>query len=332
MIADRPADIVARPRRLRSTPAIRDAVAETEVLPRHMIAPFFVTSGNPGPVAGMPGVERVTPDGLLRQLERALAAGVRTAMLFGVVPDSVKDREGTAASDVQGPVVRALRGARQAFGEDIVLMTDVCLCGYTDHGHCGIPGAGGRIDNDATLPLLADMASAHADAGVDIVAPSDMMDGRVGHIRSHLDSRGHHDVGILSYAVKYASAFYGPFREAAGSSPGHGDRAGYQMDPRNGREALREALLDVEQGADALVIKPALAYLDVVHAVRAVTNLPLVAYNVSGEYAMVKHAVAAKALDEERAVREALISMRRAGADLIISYHAVEAAARGWLS
>lgn len=332
MMADRPAYQVQRPRRLRATPAIRDAVAETDVLPRHLVAPFFVTSGPAGPVSGMPGVERLTPDGLMPQLKRALEVGVRTVMLFGVVPDSVKDHTGTAAADSHGPVVRALRAARREFGDELVLVTDVCLCGYTDHGHCGLPGPDGRIDNDATLPLLADMASAHAEAGADLVAPSDMMDGRVGHMRAALDAGGHDGVGILSYAVKYASAFYGPFREAAGSSPGHGDRFGYQMDPRNGREALKEALLDVQQGADALVIKPALAYLDVIRSVRGVTQLPLVAYNVSGEYAMVKHAAAAGALDEARAVRETLLCMRRAGADLIISYHALEAATAGWLS
>jgi len=319
---------------LRATSAIRDAVAETDVLPRHLVAPFFVTASAPGPVPGMPGVKRYSPEGLLRQLEAALGAGVRTALLFGVVPDDAKDFAGTKAADDQGPVARALRLARREFGDEVVLITDVCLCGYTDHGHCGVPAGGERfaIDNDATLPLLAEMASAHAEAGADLVAPSDMMDGRVGYIRERLDGGGHSGVGILSYAVKYASAFYGPFRTAAGSAPGHGDRSSYQMDPRNRREALREALLDVAQGADALMVKPALAYLDVMAAVRAETRLPLVAYNVSGEYAMLKHAAAAGALDEPRAVREALLCMRRAGADLIISYHAVEAAARGWLA
>lgn len=334
MIAERPPYLADRPRRLRATSAIRDAVAETDVLPRHLVAPFFVTTASPGPIPGMPGVERYSPEGILRQLDGALQAGVRAALLFGVVPDDVKDLTGTAAADEQGPVARALRLARREFGDDLVLITDVCLCGYTDHGHCGVPAGGERfaIDNDATLPLLARMATAHAEAGADLVAPSDMMDGRVGHLRQRLDAGGHQNVGILSYAIKYASAFYGPFREAAGSSPGHGDRSSYQMDPRNSREALREALLDVEQGADALMVKPALAYLDVMAAVRAATHLPLVAYNVSGEYAMVKHAAAAGALDEPRAVREALLCMRRAGADLIISYHAVEAAARGWLA
>ncbi len=334
MIAARPRYLADRPRRLRATSAIRDAVAETDVLPRHLVAPFFVTASAPGPVPGMPGVKRYSPEGLLRQLEAALGAGVRTALLFGVVPDDAKDFAGTKAADDQGPVARALRLARREFGDEVVLITDVCLCGYTDHGHCGVPAGGERfaIDNDATLPLLAEMASAHAEAGADLVAPSDMMDGRVGYIRERLDGGGHSGVGILSYAVKYASAFYGPFRTAAGSAPGHGDRSSYQMDPRNGREALREALLDVAQGADALMVKPALAYLDVMAAVRAETRLPLVAYNVSGEYAMLKHAAAAGALDEPRAVREALLCMRRAGADLIISYHAVEAAARGWLA
>jgi porphobilinogen synthase len=323
-----------RPRRLRATRALRDAVAETEVSPRHLIAPLFVTSGEPGPVAGMPGVERHAPERALAAIEELLRHEVRTVLLFGVVEEPAKDRLGSASRDPGGPVPRTLAAARRAFGDDVVLVTDVCLCGYTDHGHCGVPAAGPRfaVDNDATLPLLAAMALAHAEAGADLVAPSDMMDGRVGHIRSELDRAGHEGVGVLSYAVKYASAFYGPFREAAGSSPEHGDRSGYQMDPRNRREALREARLDVAEGADMLMVKPALAYLDVIRDVRAATDLPLAAYNVSGEYAMVKHAAAAGALDEPRAVRETLMAIRRAGADLIITYHALDAVRGGWLS
>ena len=315
MIADLSANIEQRPRRLRATAAIRDAVAETDVLPRHLVAPFFVTSGPEGPVAGMPGVERLTPEGLMRQLERSLAAGVRTVMLFGVVPDPVKDHTGTAATDGRGPVVRALRLARKAFGDELVLMTDACLCGYTDHGHCGLPDPDGRIDNDATLPLLAQMALSHAAAGADIIAPSDMMDGRVGEIRRALDGEGFAEVPILSYAVKYASSFYGPFRDAAESTPAFGDRRGYQMDPANAREALREARLDESEGADMLMVKPALPYLDVIQRVRQQTDLPVWAYHVSGEYSMVMAAGERGWLDADRAMEEVLTSIRRAGAD-----------------
>src|SRR5690606_35990673 len=253
----RSAGIVARPRRLRATRALRAAVAETDVLPRHLIAPVCVTSGQPGPVAGMPGVERHAPERALDAIDELLRHGVSTVLLFGVVEEGVKDRVGSASRDPAGPVPRTLAAARRAFGDDVVLLTDVCLCGYTEHGHCGVPTGGARfaVDNDATLPRLAAMALAHAEAGADMVAPSDMMDGRVGHIRAELDRAGHEGVGVLSYAVKYASAFYGPFREAAGSSPEHGDRTGYQMDPRNRREARREALLDVAEGADMLMVK-----------------------------------------------------------------------------
>ena len=333
MTTTRSAGIVARPRRLRATRALRAAVAETDVLPRHLIAPVFVTSGQPGPVAGMPGVECHAPERALDAIDELLRHGVSTVLLFGVVEEGVKDRVGSASRDPAGPVPRTLAAARRAFGDDVVLLTDVCLCGYTEHGHCGVPTGGARfaVDNDATLPRLAAMALAHAEAGADMVAPSDMMDGRVGHIRDELDRAGHETVGVLSYAVKYASAFYGPFREAAGSSPEHGDRTGYQMDPRNRREARREALLDVAEGADMLMVKPALAYLDVISDVRAASDLPLAAYNVSGEYAMLKHAAAAGALDEPRAVRETLQAIRRAGADLIITYHALDAVRGGWL-
>ena len=333
MTLTRTAGPVVRPRRLRATAALRGAVAETDVLPRHLIAPLFVTSGEPGPVAGMPGVERHAPERALAVIEELLRLGVRTVLLFGVVEERAKDRVGSASRDPHGPVPRTLAAARRDFGDDVVLITDVCLCGYTDHGHCGVPAAGRRfsVDNDATLPLLAAMALAHAEAGADLVAPSDMMDGRVGRVRSELDRAGHEGIGILSYAVKYASAFYGPFREAAGSAPEHGDRTGYQMDPRNRREAHKEARLDAAEGADMLMVKPALAYLDVISDLRAASDLPLVAYNVSGEYAMVKHAAAAGALDEAHAVRETLTAIRRAGADLIITYHARDAALGGWL-
>src|SRR5680860_77191 len=327
-----------RPRRLRTTAAMRSLVAEAGIEARHLIAPYFVTAerdrGTAQEIPGMPGVRRHAPEGLLAELERVLALGVRSALLFGVVPEAAKTYRGEAAHDPDGPVARALRLAREEFGRDLVLITDVCLCGYTDHGHCGLPLRRGgllEIDNDATLPHLAAMALAHAAAGADVVAPSDMMDGRVGWLRGALDGAGYSAVGILSYAVKYASAFYGPFRAAAGSAPGEGDRRSYQMDPRNRREARREARLDEGEGADMLMVKPALAYLDVISDVRAASELPVVAYSVSGEYAMLKAAAAAGVLEEGPAVREALLAMRRAGADLIISYHTEEALREGWL-
>ncbi len=267
-------------------------------------------------------------------------------MLFGVVDGATKDGVGSAAADPEGPVASALRAARAAFGDDLVLMTDVCLCGYTDHGHCGVLAPGrvhgthAVVEDAPTLPRLAAMAVAHAEAGADVVAPSDMMDGRVGAIRVGLDATGYTSVSVLAYAVKYASAFYGPFRDAAGSAPSTGashhdlrppsDRRTYQMDPRNRREADVEAALDVAEGADLLLVKPALPYLDVIARVRATTSLPLVAYQVSGEYAMLEAAAAVGALDRADAVRETLLAIRRAGADLILTYHAIEAAEGGW--
>lgn len=335
-----------RPRRLRSSAAMRELIAETTLEPRQLIAPFFVIPGSDReePIKTLPGVSRLSVDKLLAQLERALSVGVRAVILFGVVPGEKKTPTGSSAADPRGPVAEALRAARRAFGNDLVLMTDVCLCGYTDHGHCGLLAQSSRgtvIDNDSSLTRLAEMALMHAEAGADMVAPSDMMDGRIGAIRRALDDAGHSDVGVLSYAVKYASAFYGPFREAAGSAPSQGtehheltppkDRKSYQMDSRNAREALRETQLDEAEGADMLMVKPALAYLDIISRVRAASHLPLVAYNVSGEYAMIKAAAAAGALDEALAVRESLLAMRRAGADMIISYHALDALEAGWL-
>ena len=331
-----------RPRRLRQSAAMRELVAETFLRPEHFIMPFFVVpgKGEEQPIGALPGVSRFSVDTLLKQLERTLNVGIKSAVLFGVVPQAEKTSLGKAAHDPHGPVPDALRAARRAFGDDLVLITDVCLCGYTDHGHCGLlkeTPRGLKVDNDSSLPALAEMSRVHAEAGADMVSPSDMMDGRVGYIRQALDNAGHEEVGILSYAVKYASAFYGPFREAAGSAPKEvsGEsppktRQGYQMDPRNTREAVREAALDEAEGADMLMVKPALPYLDVLAQLRRQTTLPVVAYNVSGEYAMLK-AAAAGALDEAAAVRESLLSIRRAGADLIISYHALEAVEKGWV-
>jgi porphobilinogen synthase len=328
--------ITQRPRRLRGSAALRDALAETHLRPTDFIAPFFIVPGQNTvqPIGALPGISRFSVDEWLRQLERSVKLGVRTAVLFGVLDSAHKDAVASSATDADGPVPSALRAARVEFGNDVTLISDVCLCTHTDHGHCGLlreTPRGVVIDNDASLQRLAAMALTHAEAGVDFVSPSDMMDGRVGYIRRSLDGTGFTDVGILSYAVKFASAFYGPFREAAGSAPSFGDRGSYQMDPRNAREALREAALDEAEGADMLMVKPALPYLDVLARVRDATRLPLVAYNVSGEYAMIKAAASIGALDEARAVRETLTSIKRAGADLIISYHALEALEKGWL-
>ena len=333
---DAPISLSQRPRRLRASAALRDSLAETQLRPSDLIMPFFVIAGRgqEEPIAALPGISRYSVDGFLRELERGLKLGVRGAVLFGVLPSSHKDPSGRSSADPAGPVPEAIRAARQAFGNEVVLYSDVCLCAHTVHGHCGLlkeTPRGVVIDNDASLRQLAAMALAQAEAGVDLVAPSDMMDGRVGYIRQALDTAGFSGVGILAYAVKYASAFYGPFREAAGSAPSFGDRATYQMDPRNAREALREAALDEAEGADLLMVKPALPYLDILARLRQETQLPLVAYNVSGEYAMIKAAAQAGALDEARAVREALHSIKRAGADLIISYHALEALEQRWI-
>jgi porphobilinogen synthase len=327
--------LTQRPRRLRSSAALRESLAETVVRASDLILPFFLIPGEgQEPIASMPGVSRLGLSGFLRELERAANLGVRSVMLFGVLPDSAKDELGSGATDPDGPVPTALRAARAAFGRDVVLYSDVCLCAHTSHGHCGLLKETPRgliVDNDSSLRQLAAMALVHAEAGADFVSPSDMMDGRVGHIRRALDAAGQVEVGILAYAVKYASAFYGPFREAAHSAPSFGDRATYQMDPRNSREALREAALDQAEGADLLMVKPALPYLDILARLRPQTNLPLVAYNVSGEYAMLKAAVKAGVLDEPRAVREALQGVKRAGADLIVTYHALEALEGKWL-
>ncbi len=321
-----------RPRRLRATQALRDLVAETHVRAEQLIMPHFVLPTQQGdePIPSMPGLSRLGVDNLVRTVESDLSLGIRTVLLFGTPEEGRKDASGSCASDPNGTVSRAIRALKGRFGRDLIVITDVCLCAYTDHGHCGIV-EGGRVDNDRSLGLLAAMATAHADAGADIVAPSDMMDGRVAAIRDALDARGQSDVAILSYAVKYASAYYGPFRDAADSAPQHGDRRGYQMDPRNANEAIREARLDESEGADMLMVKPALAYLDVIRRVRETSTLPLAAYNVSGEYSAVKAAAERGWLDEAGIVRENLQAMVRAGADLVITYHAREALQRRWL-
>jgi porphobilinogen synthase len=323
-----------RPRRLRRTPLLRDVVAEVKLRPEDLIQPHFVLPGQGvrQQVPSMPGVERVSIDLLTEQVGRDRDLGLRSVLLFGV-PDGPKDPEGRSAHEGTPLVAKAVSALRERFGDDVLVMTDVCLCAYTSHGHCGLlTRDGAAVDNDATLPHLARMAVAHAKAGAHVVAPSDMMDGRIGALRDALEAAGLPDVALLSYAAKFASAYYGPFREAAGSAPGKGDRKAYQMDPRDGRAAIRDALLDEEEGADLLMVKPALAYLDVVAAMRARSSLPIVCYNVSGEYSMVKAAAQAGLVDEAAIVLENLHAMKRAGSDLIITYHGREALTKRWIS
>lgn len=316
-----------RPRRLRRNPAIRGLVRETRVSKSSLIYPLFVEEGTgiAAPIPSLDGQFRYSPDTLPRALEQVCEAGVPAVMLFGI--PAQKDPEGTSAWAENGVVQQALREARARFPE-LYLITDVCLCEYTSHGHCGLL-RGQEVDNDRTLEVLARTALSHVQAGADMVAPSDMMDGRVLAIREALDRNGFSETPILSYAVKYASAFYGPFRDAAGSAPGFGDRKGYQMDYHNSHEAVREALLDVEQGADILMVKPALAYLDVLAEVARATGMPMAAYSVSGEYAMIKAAAKAGLIDEASAACESAVSIFRAGADILISYYAKELA--GWI-
>jgi porphobilinogen synthase len=315
-----------RPRRLRRTEAVRRLVRETRLDPAQFLWPLFVRNGTGvrTPIGSMPGVFQTSIDELLRDAERAAAAGLGGVLLFGI-PDH-KDATGSSAWDPHGPVQDAVRALKREFPA-LLVVTDVCMCEYTDHGHCGLLTDAGEVDNDATLALLAREALSHAEAGADLVAPSDMMDGRVGHLRAALDGAGFAHVPIMSYAAKYASAFYGPFREAAESTPAFGDRRSYQMDPANGREALREVRLDVAEGADILMVKPAGAYLDVIAGVKRDTGLPLAAYQVSGEYAMLRAAAERGWLDGERAMMESLVAIARAGADIIITYFALDAAA-----
>ena len=318
-----------RPRRLRRTATLRDLVRETTLEPDDLVSPLFVVPGDDvrRPVASMPGVEQLSVDRLGEEAHELAALGIKAVLLFGI--PGAKDPHGTESFADDGVVQRAIGALKDASAE-LIVMTDVCLCEYTDHGHCGLLDESGYVLNDETLEILGRIAVSHGEAGADIVAPSGMIDGMVGAIRRALDDEGLQGVALLSYAVKYASAFYGPFREAAEGAPAFGDRRSHQMDPGNAREALREAALDVEEGADALMVKPALAYLDVVRSVRdRFPELPLAAYNVSGEYAMIKAAAANGWLDERAAVLEALTGIRRAGADLVVTYHAKDAAA--WL-
>jgi porphobilinogen synthase len=317
-----------RPRRLRQTEPLRRLVQETRLSPDQFIYPVFVKPGHDrkDPVLSMPGIFQWSVDTLVGHLSQAYDRGVRAFLLFGIPLE--KDPEGSEAYAQDGVVQVALRALREALPE-AVLIADLCLCEYTDHGHCGVL-RGQTVDNDATLDLLAKTAVVQAQAGATIVAPSDMMDGRVGAIRQALDSQGYYDTAIMSYAAKYASAFYGPFREAAENAPAFGDRRGYQMDPANRREALKEVQMDVAEGADMLIVKPALPYLDVLSDVRQAVSVPVAAYQVSGEFAMVEAAAERGWIDRARVIRETLTAISRAGADMIISYWAYEAAE--WLS
>jgi porphobilinogen synthase len=319
-----------RPRRLRRTPALRSLVRESRLSPSQLIHPAFVREGlgEPTEIGSMPGQRHESIDSLSATVEETIGLGLGGVLLFGL--PTTKDAQGSGAFAETGVVQEAIRALRRRVGNACVIIADCCLCEYTDHGHCGFVLESGEVDNDATLELYARTAVAQASAGADIIAPSGMMDGQVAAIRDALDMSGFTDTAILGYSAKFASVMYGPFRDAAESTPRRGDRRSYQMDPANQREAVREAILDVEEGADMVMVKPALTYLDVVARVRDATDLPLAAYCVSGEFAMLHHAAAAGAFDERAAVLEALGGIRRAGADVLITYHA-RAAAR-WLA
>ncbi len=317
-----------RPRRLRSLPVLRDLVAETRISRDKLIMPHFIVEGNGQRqgIASMPGIERVSTDNLLRDLESDFTLGIKSVLLFGI--PEMKDNRATSAYDEQGVIQKALRAIREKF-PNIIVITDVCLCEYMNHGHCGLVEEG-RILNDPSLDLLARTALSHARAGADIVAPSDMMDGRVEAIRNALDRESFQDIPIMAYSAKYASSFYGPFRDAAGSTPQFGDRKTYQMDFRNALEAEREVELDIEEGADIVMVKPALSYLDIIRRVKDRVCLPVCAYNVSGEYSLVKAAAERGWVNEESMVREIITSIFRAGADMVISYHTRDIYKQGW--
>jgi porphobilinogen synthase len=311
---------------------MRDLIAEARLDARMLVQPHFVVpgSGISEPIGAMPGIDHQSVDRLVETVGRDLELGIRACLLFGVPDDSVKAPDGSGAAADDNLVSQAVAAIKGVYGDHVLVMTDVCLCAYTDHGHCGLV-VDGKIDNDATLPHLSAMALAHARAGADVVAPSDMMDGRVAAIRETLDGDGLVDTAIMSYSVKYASAYYGPFREAAHSAPTEGDRKSHQMDTRNRREALTEAELDIEEGADILMVKPALAFLDIVADLRDAFTSPLAVYNVSGEYSMVKAAAERGWVDERAVVLENWHAFRRAGADILITYHGRQALAEGWL-
>ena len=321
--------MMIRPRRLRRNATLRNLVAETAVRPESLVYPMFVVEGEgrKEEIASMPGQFRFSVDALLEELESCVALGIRAILLFGI-PDR-KDEIASAAYDEDGIVQRAVRAVKAKFPE-LCVVTDVCLCEYTSHGHCGLL-KGNDVDNDPTLELLAKTAVSHARAGADMVAPSDMMDGRVAAIRAALDAAGFREIPIMAYSAKFASAYYGPFRDAADSAPKFGNRKTYQMDVRNGREAMRETALDLSEGADIVMVKPGLAFLDLVRRTAETSPVPVAVYNVSGEYAMVKAAAKAGWIDGDAVIRENLIAFRRAGADIVITYHAKEALEKGLL-
>lgn len=322
--------MIQRPRRLRINPIIREMVAETRLSKDMFIYPYFIVPGKKinHPIDAMPGINHFSVDELLKDAEKGLKAGVNKILLFGVGERKTEDASSSFSDNAI--VVKAVKELKKNFGDALYVITDVCVCAYTTHGHCGILHDD-YVHNDASVEVLARMALAHAQAGADMVAPSDMMDGRVAAIRSLLDEKGYENTAIMSYAIKFASAFYGPFREAADSAPQKGDRKSYQMDFRNGREALKEALLDEQEGADILMVKPAMAYMDVIATLRSNTLLPVACYNVSGEYSMVKAAAGKGWIDEQKIVMEKMHGMARAGADIIISYHTREIMEKGWL-
>ncbi|MEV2256872.1 porphobilinogen synthase [Streptomyces sp. NPDC050147] len=319
----------ARPRRLRTTPAMRRMVAETRLHPADLILPAFVREGISAPVeiGAMPGVVQHTRDSLKKAAVEALEAGVSGIMLFGVPEESKKDAAGTVGTDPDGILQVALRDVRAEVGDDLIVMSDLCLDEFTDHGHCGVLDAEGRVDNDATLERYAEMAQVQADAGAHVVGPSGMMDGQIGVVRDALDQVGHEDVSVLAYTVKYSSAFFGPFREAVGSSL-KGDRKTYQQDPANARESLRELALDLEEGADMVMVKPAGPYLDILAKVAEAVEVPVAAYQISGEYAMVEAAAERGWIDRDQAIMESLTGIKRAGANMILTYWATEVARR----
>lgn len=318
-----------RPRRLRRTAAIRDLIAETDLRARHLIMPYFVqTAEGESPINSLPGIARTGVQATLKQVEADLKLGIKSVLLFGV-PDE-KSPDARHSCDPGGIVPQSISALKKTFGDDIIVMTDVCLCAYTDHGHCGVV-KDGYVANDESVAILAEMALTHARAGADIVAPSDMMDGRIGAMRVRLDEEGFQNTGILSYAIKHNGAYYGPFREAADSAPKFGDRRSYQMDPRNAREGIRDALLDIEEGADILMVKPGIHNLDLIWRLKEACLLPICSYHVSSEYSSVKAGDKLGWLNGDQLMYEQLLSLRRAGSDMIITYAAREALQKGWI-
>lgn len=322
--------MIQRPRRLRKTPIVREMIAETRLTKNMLVYPFFVVHGKgiKHPIDAMPGVDHFSVDELLKELEMLVNLGINKVLLFGVGEEKTADASSSHSHNSIVP--QAVKAIKDKFGDSVYVITDICVCAYTTHGHCGII-ENNYVHNDLSLDVLSKMALSHAQAGADMVAPSDMMDGRIGAIRSILDENSFENTAIMSYSIKYASAYYGPFREAADSSPQSGDRKSYQMDYRNPNESMKEAMLDEDEGADILMVKPALAYLDIIHRLRQNTVLPVACYNVSGEFSMVKAAAKAGWIDEQKIVMENMYAFARAGADIIITYHAKDIVVNKWL-